>query len=210
LFCINRRRACIFLGMSDVTRIIEAAGNGDAAATQALLPAVYQELRLLARRHMSHERVDHTLNATALVHEAYVRLVGDGSTPRWDGRAHFFTAAAEAMRRILIDHARRRAAVKRGGAMDRVSLVESDLPPIAAPCPSDAEELLRLDDALRRFTEEDPAKAELVKLLYFAGLSLAEAAGVLGISKTAAHRQWVYARAWLHDAMVGRGCEAQR
>jgi RNA polymerase sigma factor (TIGR02999 family) len=191
--------------MSDVTRMIEAVNRGEPQAAEALLPAVYDELRRIARRHMSHERVEHTLDATALVHEAYLRLLGDGSA-RWDRRAHFFAAAAEAMRRILIDHARRKQAIKYGGGRARVQALEEDLPPIAAPCAA-VEDLLALNEALDQLTAMDPAKAQLVKLLYFTGMSLGEAAGVLGISRTSAHRQWVFARAWLHDAMNGQSTE---
>jgi RNA polymerase sigma factor (TIGR02999 family) len=193
--------------MADVTRMIEEVGRGDTAAAAELLPVVYEELRRLARGHMAHERAGHTLGATALVHEAYVRLLGSGggagAGTRWDHRGHFFAAAAEAMRRILIEHARRKQAAKYGGRHDRVAMVEDELPPIAAPC-AEVTDLLALDEALDRLAAEDPRRAELVKMLYFAGLSLGEAAAALGISRTAAHRQWVFARAWLHDAMVGR------
>jgi RNA polymerase sigma factor (TIGR02999 family) len=162
------------------------------------LPLVYAELRRLAQVKMRQERPQHTLQATALVHEAYLRLVGDVKS-RWDGRGHFFAAAAEAMRRILIEHARRKSALKNGGDRQRVE-VDDEFPPIASPC-SDPDELLALDEALDTLAKEDPGRAELVKLLFFAGLSLEEAAASLGISKTSAHRQWTFARAWLYRAI---------
>lgn len=183
--------------MSEVTQLLEAISAGDQAATAQLLPVVYQELRRIARSHMSNERAEHTLQATALVHEAYLRLIGDAN-PRWDGRGHFFSAAAEAMRRILIEHARAKNALKRGGNFDRVELV--DCPAITSPCDK-IDDLLSLNEALDRLAIEHPAKADLVKLLYFAGLSLDEAATVQGISRTTAYRHWLFARAWLFDAM---------
>jgi RNA polymerase sigma factor (TIGR02999 family) len=188
-------------GMSDVSRLLAAIENGNAQATAQLLPLVYDELRRLARRNMAHERAEHTLDATALVHEAYVRLVGDEDA-RWDGRAHFFAAAAEAMRRILVEHARRKHALKHGGALRRVEL-DDDLAPIISPC-NDVNDLLALDEALDRLANEDARKAELVKLLYFAGLNLEEAAATQGISRTTAYRHWLFARAWLYDAMAGK------
>jgi RNA polymerase sigma factor (TIGR02999 family) len=181
--------------------LLAAIENGNAQATAQLLPLVYDELRRLARRNMAHERAEHTLDATALVHEAYVRLVGDDDA-RWDGRAHFFAAAAEAMRRILVEHARRKHAQKHGGALRRVEL-DDDLPPITSPC-NDVDDLLALDEALDRLATEDARKAELVKLLYFAGLNLEEAAAAQGISRTTAYRHWLFARAWLYDAMAGK------
>jgi RNA polymerase sigma factor (TIGR02999 family) len=171
-------------------------------ATEQLLPLVYDELRRLARAQMANERAAHTLQATALVHEAYLRLVGDADAdPHWDGRGHFFAAAAEAMRRILVEHARARNAVKRSGQHERVPL--DNFPPIVVPG-DNLDDLLELDAALERFAREDASKADLVKLIYFAGLSLGQAASVLGISKTTAHRQWAYARAWLRDAITGK------
>jgi len=187
--------------MSDVTQILQAISQGDAQAASQLLPLVYQELRRLARAHMANERPEHTLQATALVHEAYLRLVKD-EMPHWDGRGHFFGAAAEAMRRILIDHARAKNALKRGGQHERVDL-NGDLPPIASPC-DNIDDLLALDDALDKLAKEDPGKAQLVKLLYFAGLNLDEAAAALGIGRTTAYRQWLFARAWLHDSIAGK------
>ena len=191
--------------MSDATLLIEAIKEGDPHAAAELLPLVYQELRRLARVQMGQERMEHTLQATALVHEAYLRLVADA--PRqWDGRRHFFAAAAEAMRRILIEHARGKNAIKRGGSQQRVEM-EGELPAISSPC-DDINDLLTLSDALDRLAKEDPAMAELVKLSFFAGLSLDEAADISGISRATAYRHWAFARAWLHDAMSGGKSES--
>jgi len=186
--------------MKDVTQILSRIESGDPTAAAQLLPLVYEELRRMARAQMANERAEHTLQPTALVHEAYLRLVGDAK-PNWDGRGHFFAAAAEAMRRILIEHARAKKAIKRGGQLDRVAL--GDFPPISVPS-ENLDELLELDAALERFAAENADKAKLVELVYFAGLNLSEAAAVLGISRTTAHRHWVYARAWLRDAIIGR------
>ena len=191
--------------MSEVTRLLNAIDQGDSRAAEELLPLVYEELRRLARSRMANERGEHTLQATALVHEAYLRLVDDEDAC-WDGRNHFFAAAAEAMRRILIEHARRKKAFKRGGQHHRVEL-DDVLPPIASPC-DNVDDLLALDEALDRLAAEDPAKAELVKLLYFAGLNLDEAAAAQGIGRTTAYRHWLFARAWLHDAIAGKADEA--
>jgi RNA polymerase sigma factor (TIGR02999 family) len=188
--------------MSDATRLITAINQGSPDAAAELLPLVYQELRRLACAQMGQERAGHTLQATALVHEAYLRLVEDAPT-RWDGREHFFAAAAEAMRRILVEHARRKNSLKRGGGQQRVEM-ENDLPAISSPC-DDFDDLLALSDALDRLATEDPAMADLVKLSFFAGLSLDEAADVLGISRATAYRRWAFARAWLHDAITGGG-----
>jgi RNA polymerase sigma factor (TIGR02999 family) len=193
--------------MSEVTQLLLAMRQGDEQATAKLLPLVYDELRRLARAHMSIERADHTLQATALVHEAYLRLVGSAE-PSWDGRGHFFAAAAEAMRRILIEHARHKRSKKRGGNGQRVDLDE-ELLQIVAPC-QNVHDLLALDEALDRLAEQHPAKAELVKLLYFAGLNLEEAAAVQGIGRTTAYRHWLFARAWLHDAIAGKADSPQR
>ena len=179
----------------------EELPSRDGFESPELLPVVYEELRRLARARLARERPGHTLQATALVHEAYLRLLG-GKAASWDDRGHFFAAAAEAMRRILIEHARARAAVKRGGGRRREELAD-DLQPIVTPL-GDADDLLALDEALQKLAGEDPGKAELVKLLFFAGMTLAEAAEVLGMSRTAAHRQWTYARAWLRSAAKGR------
>jgi RNA polymerase sigma factor (TIGR02999 family) len=188
--------------MSEVTQLLAAIEQGDSKATAALLPLVYEELQRLARAHMASERAEHTLQATALVHEAYLRLVGDVNV-RWDNRGHFFTAAAEAMRRILIEHARSKRALKRGGERQRV-VCDDDFPQLVLPC-DNFDELLDLDDALQKLASVDGRKAELVKLLYFAGLSLDEAAAAQGISRTTAYRHWQFARAWLRDAMQNEG-----
>ena len=182
--------------MSDVTRILEAIGGGDAEAVERLLPLVYDELRRLASARLAHEAPGQTLQPTALVHEAYLKLVG-GVEPRWETRGHFFTAAAEAMRRILIDRARHRKRQKRGGGAKRLALEELDL----ASCPPD-DELLALDEALARLAVEEPVKAELVKLRFFAGLSVEQAAQALGISRATADRYWSFARAWLFHELA--------
>jgi len=183
--------------MSDVTRLLDAMGTGDRQASAELLPLVYDELRRLARAHMANERAEHTLQPTALVHEAYLRLIGD-SNPSWDGRGHFFAAAAEAMRRILVESARRKQRIKHGGELSRVELDESHL----ATTTSD-ERLLAIDEALERLASDEPQAAELVKLRFFAGFSIAEAAEILGLSRTTAYEQWAYARAWLRCEIEG-------
>lgn len=185
--------------MSEVTQLLQAIEDGDLHAQQRLLPLVYDNLKQIARGHMSRERPGHTLQATALLHEAYLRLLGDGPSRHWHGRSHFFAAAAEAMRRILIDHARRKAAVRHGGGQNHVAW-HDEIPAVAAPCDNLAD-LLSLDEALNRLEAESPEKATLVKLLYFVGLKLEEAAEALGTSRTSAYRQWQYARAWLLDAL---------
>jgi RNA polymerase sigma factor (TIGR02999 family) len=183
--------------MSDVTRILAAIEEGDSRAVDKLLPAVYRELRQLAARELSHERPGQTLQATALVHEAYLRLLGtEGRNFR--SRTHFFAAAAEAMRRILIENARRRHRLKRGGDRERADLDE-DM--VAADEPSP--DVLALDEALAKLREREPAVADLVKLRYFAGLTIEQAAEVLGISRRTANRQWAYARAWLFGEIRG-------
>jgi RNA polymerase sigma factor (TIGR02999 family) len=179
--------------MSNVTKLTEACQNGDLQAAADLLPLVYDELRKLAAACMAAEAPGHTLDATALVHEAYVRLVGDR---QFADRNHFFRAAAEAMRRILIDRARQKRRIRHGGDRERVPLSAAE---VAAEAPAD--ELLALDEALERFAARDPAKAELVKLRYFAGLSEEEAAAALGISRATASRYWTFARAWLINAL---------
>jgi RNA polymerase sigma factor (TIGR02999 family) len=183
--------------MSEVTRILSTLASGDRASARDLLPLVYDELRKLAQARLAREAPGQTLQATALVHEAYLRLLGDHEPGNWDGRAHFFGAAAEAMRRILIEQARHKQSVKRGGGQARAAL---DAVEIAAPDPG--VDLLEIHDALDRFEQIDPAKAQLVKLRYFIGLTLPEAAEVLGISVTTADRHWAYARAWLHAALA--------
>lgn len=179
--------------MSDVTQILSEIEHGDPQAAGRLLPLVYAELRQLAARKMAHEAAGHTLQATALVHEAYLRLVGDADEASWDSRGHFFAAAAEAMRRILIENARRKGSLKRGGKLVRRELDD----PEAASGFADAASLLDLDAALTKLAAEDPGAARLVELRYFAGLTIDEAAHVLGVSPRTAKRQWAYARAWL-------------
>jgi RNA polymerase sigma factor (TIGR02999 family) len=183
--------------MSDVTRLLESIRRGEAGAGEKLLPLVYQELRQIARAKMAHERPGHTLQATALVHEAWMRM-GD---QRFENRAHFFGAAAEAMRQILVDSLRRRLRAKRGGGAEHCQVDEIE---IAVP-EGRADELLRVHDVLDRLAAEDPQKADLVKLRFFAGLTLAEAAAVLGLSERTAKRHWAYARAWLFDALQPDG-----
>jgi RNA polymerase sigma factor (TIGR02999 family) len=187
--------------MNDVTGILNAIEQGDPHAAEQLLPLIYDELRRLAAEKLAAERPGQTLEATALVHEAYLRLVGVKTPQSWDSRGHFFAAAAEAMRRILIDHARRKRSQKRGGGLRRVELDGSA--PVAAPEAPPAEDLLALDEALKQFESEEPLKARLVKLRYFAGLSLADAAAALGISPATAKRHWIYARSWLYGKIQG-------
>ena len=184
--------------MNEVTRILSAIERGDGQAAAQLLPLVYDELRKLAARKLAQEKPGQTLQATALVHEAYLRLVGGRTEVRWDSRGHFFAAAAEAMRRILVENARRKGRQKRGGALARVDLDEAEL-----ACRIPPDDLLALDEALARLAAEDPVKARLVELRFFAGLSLEEAAKALGISSATAKRYWRYARAWLHRAVAG-------
>ena len=179
--------------MSEVSRILHAIGQGDPHAASQLLPLVYDELRQLAAARLAGDKPGHTLQATALVHEAYLRL-GDPGEHTWENRGHFFAAAAEAMRRILIDHSRRKKRLKRGGGHHRVELEQIE---ISADAPGD--DLLALDEALDALAKEAPQKAELVKLRFFAGLSVEEAARCLGISRATADRYWAYARAWLYD-----------
>jgi RNA polymerase sigma factor (TIGR02999 family) len=186
--------------MNEVTRILSAIDHGDPKAPEQLLPLVYEELRRLAAQRLAQEKPGQTLQATALVHEAYLRLVDGGAVQCWDSRGHFFAAAAEAMRRILVDNARRKRAEKRGGQLAREDL---DGVAIAAPAPS--EDLLALDEALAKLEAKDPVKARLVKLRYFAGLSEEEAAQALGISRTTAHRHWRYARVWLLNELEEDG-----
>ena len=177
--------------MTDVTRILQAAQHGDAKAAEQLLPLVYEELRRLAAVRMAHEAPGQTLQPTALVHEAWIRLAGN-EKQEWYGRAHFFGAAAEAMRRILVDRAREKKAVKRGGNLERVDVESAELP---SPMPDD--ELLALDEALDRLATVDTRAAEMVKLCFFVGLTQEEAARELGVSLATAERVWSFARAWL-------------
>ena len=185
--------------MADVTRLLDAAAAGDPHAAAELLPLVYDELRKLAAARMAEEKPGQTLTPTALVHEAYLRLVGGDAASQWNGRGHFFAAAAEAMRRILVDNARRRRAGKRGGRVE-IHPVQFAAPPEE----SAAEDLLALDEALRQFEAEEPLRARLVKLRYFAGLSIPEAAAALGVSVATAKRHWVYARSWLYGKIRNR------
>ncbi len=179
--------------MTEVTEMLNAIERGDARAAEELLPLVYDELRKLATCRMAREAPGQTLQPTALVHEAWLKLAGNEAS-RWDSRAHFFGAAAEAMRRILIDNARRKQALRHGAGQQRCDIEEIQ---IAAPAP-DAQ-LLAINEALEKLAVQDPAKAELVKLRYFVGLSIEEAAGLLGISEASAKRWWTFARAWLYS-----------
>ncbi len=190
--------------MSDVTQIIASMRHGEPYAADELLPLVYDELRQLAAQKMAREKTGHTLDATGLVHEAYLRLVGRPqhaasgsevcSNQNWDSRAHFFAAAAEAMRRILVENARRKKRMKHGGGQRRVELDDP-------PAQSEDERLLALDEALTRLAEEDAVAARVVSLRHFAGLGHAEVAAALGITVYQARQKWTYARAWLHDAL---------
>jgi RNA polymerase sigma factor (TIGR02999 family) len=178
--------------MSEVTRILSAIDQGDPSAASQLLPLVYDELRRLAGQWLAQEKPGQTLQATALVHEAYLRLVDVEQAQHFNSRGHFFAAAAEAMRRILVEQARRKGRLKRGGDRERIDLDDVEITTLAP-----STDLLALDDALTRLAQKHPEKAELVKLRYFAGLTVDEAAGVLGISPSTADRYWTYARAWL-------------
>lgn len=189
--------------MNDVTRILQAIEHGEVGAADELLPLVYDQLRREAQRRMAGERSDHTLQATALVHEAYLRLLGSEKIP-WQNRAHFFAAAAEAMRRILIDHARHKKAARHGGGRGRVDLDDADL---ASEAPST--DIIALDEALTKLATEDGIKADLVKLRYFAGLTAEQAGEMLGISRATADRYWAYARAWLYHEIT-KGDETAR
>jgi RNA polymerase sigma factor (TIGR02999 family) len=183
--------------MNDVTRILSDIEQGDARAAEQLLPLVYDELRKLAARRLAQETPGQTFQATALVHEAYLRLVGQDEARKWESRGHFFAAAAQAMRSILVDNARRKGARKRGVGLERRPLDE-----VAAPQPDD--ELLALDEALQALAATDPVKARLVELRYFAGLTGEEAAAALGISPATADRHWAFAKAWLRNEVRGR------
>ena len=180
--------------MSDVTRILAQIDSGDPQAAEQLLPLVYDELRKLAAAKLSHEMPGQSLEATALVHEAYLRLVDVPQAQQWNSRGHFFAAAAEAMRRILVEQARRRKSAKRGGEAGHEELHESA---IAAPRPAD--ELLAVDEVLDQLAAVDPVAANLVKLRFFVGLNSSETAAALGISVRSAHDVWAYARSWLHQ-----------
>jgi RNA polymerase sigma factor (TIGR02999 family) len=183
--------------MPDVTRILSRIEAGDPTAAEQLLPLVYDELRKLAAVKLAHEKPGHTLQATALVHEAYVRLAGENRQEPWCGRRQFFAAASEAMRRILVENARRKKTHKHGGDLDRLDIDLQRIESRRAP-----EEILALHEALGALGEYDSTKAELVKLRYFVGLTIPEAAEILGISASSVDRQWAYARAWLHQHMT--------
>jgi RNA polymerase sigma factor (TIGR02999 family) len=187
------------VAMSDVTQILSRIDAGDPSAPELLLPLVYEELKKLAAAKLSHEKLGQTLQATALVHEAYLRLVDGDASAQWNNRGHFFGAAAEAMRRILIESARRKDRLKHGGDVVRVELDEAALATATAD-----EQLLAINEALDALAEEDPQAAELVKLRFFAGFSVTEAAEILGLSRTTAYEQWAFARAWLRCEVEDR------
>ena len=184
--------------MSDVTQILSAIEQGDPSAAEQLLPLVYDELRKLAAQKMANEKPGQTLQATALVHEAYIRLVDVEKAQHWDSRGHFFAAAAEAMRRVLVDNARRKASSKRGGERERIDLLD-----LADQRDDDRVDLLALDEALKKLEQRHPEKARVVKLRFFAGCTLEETAEILGVSRATAQRTWAYARAWLFGQLKG-------
>jgi RNA polymerase sigma factor (TIGR02999 family) len=183
--------------MTDVTHILSAIGQGDRQAAEQLLPVVYDELRKLAAQKIARERPGQTLDATALVHEAYLRLVPGTSPPNWDGRGHFFAAAAEAMRRLLVEAARRKSRLRHGGARRRIELDQ-----IEVPAEHRSDDLLALDEGLTRLAAEEPIVAEVVKLRYFAALSIEETARALKLSVRTTNRHWAYARAWLYRELA--------
>lgn len=187
--------------MSPVTQLLDAAAGGNRQAAADLLPLVYVQLRALAAQRLAHDKPGQTLQPTALVHEAYLRLVGG---QQFDNRGRFFAAAAEAMRRILVETARRKSRVKHGGDHRRVNIEDHDLPAASQP-----DEILALDEALARLAEEDPAAAQVVQLHFFAGLSIEEVADAIGVSRATAYRQWTYARAWLRCAIDGDEAPAE-
>jgi len=184
--------------MNDVTAILTAIEHGEQHAAAQLLPLVYEDLRRLAVHRLADETPDQTLEPTALVHEAYLRLVGDKVSSDWNGRGHFFAAAAEAMRRILVENARRKHSLKRGGHLSRVQLDKAEM-----SSPQTNEDLIELDEALIDFARSDPAAAQLVQLRYFGGLSMQEAARYMDMPLRSAERLWTYARAWLHQRIKG-------
>lgn len=190
--------------MSDVTRILNSLEHGQAGAADELLSVVYEELRILATQKMLREAPGQTLQPTALVHEAWIRLSSNAGV-KWDGRAHFFAAAAEAMRRILIENARRKRALRHGGGQERVDLGDIEIPGIASD-----DELLSVNEALEKLAARDKVKAELVKLRYFVGFTIEEAAEILGISAPTAKRYWTYARAWLYHEIGNSGKRQSR
>jgi RNA polymerase sigma factor (TIGR02999 family) len=184
--------------MGDVTQILEAIERGDTSAAEGLFPLVYDELRQLAAEKLAHEAPGQTLQATALVHEAYLKLVDVARAGRWHSRSHFFAAAAEAMRRILVDRARKKRSRKRGGGLARLDFDETNL-----AAPEAAEEVIAVDEVLDRLAEADPQAAQLVKLRYFSGLPIPKVAQILDMSPRSADRVWAYARAWLRRAIAG-------
>ncbi len=189
--------------MSEVTRILSEIEQGDPHAAEQLLPLVYDELRKLAAQKLAQEKPGQTLQATALVHEAYLRLLGGDRDKRWDSRGHFFAAAAEAMRRILLNRARDKKRLKRGGEHRRVDLDQIEIAP-----DTDDEQLIAIDEALAQLAVEDPGAAQLVNLRFFAGLTLKEAADSLGLALRTAERQWAYARAWLYARLRQEDCQS--
>ena len=190
--------------MPDVTILLDAAAAGDRQAAADLLPLVYDELRKLAAARMASEAPDQTLQPTALVHEAYLRMIGPADQARWENRGHFFAAAAEAMRRILVESARRKKAIKHGGGLHRLDAT------VALAAPEVDEDLVAIDEALDRLAVLDPVKAELVKLRYFAGLTIEQAAQTLGISSATAKRYWTYSRIWLYQQVTGGNISENR
>ncbi|HBI45293.1 MAG TPA: RNA polymerase subunit sigma [Planctomycetales bacterium] len=193
--------------MNDLTQILCAIHEGDPHAAEQLLPLIYDELRKLAAQKMAQEAPGQTLQATALVHEVYLRLVDVEKVQSWDSRGHFFAAAAEAMRRILIENARAKQRLKRGGDRKRLNLESIDLAATAAAAAPD--DLLVIDELIVKLGSEDPDAAQIVKLRYFAGLSIEEAAQLMGISRSSAYEHWAYARAWLHCALLGKDDQDQ-
>jgi len=191
--------------MTDITQIILAVKRGDPSAAEQLLPLVYEELRKLAAARLANERPGQTLQATALVHDAYLRLAGGNVEQHWENRGHFFAAAAEAMRRILVENARRKNRIKHGGQMSRRDLDDAEI-----VAPEIHEDLISLDVALDRLKAVDPQSVELIHLRYFAGLSNAEAAKLLDISPRTADRMWAFARAWLHQEIAGVNVESSK
>jgi len=184
--------------MSDVTHLLSQIESGDSNAAEQLLPLLYDELRRLAAAKLAEEKPGQTLQATALVHEAYLRLIGNDDSQRWESRGHFFAAAAEAMRRILVENARRKNRLKHGGDWDRVEVELAELPTRMAE-----DDLIALDEALEKLYDEDPVKARLVTLRFFGGLTIEQASEVLNISRVTAFRYWTFARAWLHHEITG-------
>jgi RNA polymerase sigma factor (TIGR02999 family) len=191
--------------MSEVTRILSAIEKGDPSAAAGLLPLVYRELRELAAQRLAREKPGQTLEATALVHEAYLRLVDVDKAQHWNGRGHFFAAAAEAMRRILVEAARRKRALRRGAGRKKLGLDQ-----VEPAAPRGSEDVLALNEALEKLEKRDRVKAELVKLRFFAGLTVEQAAAALGVSPATAHRYWNYARAWLHREVGGTDHASER